>query len=141
MTHKLRKFRADRRAITPVLSNLLLTVVAVAVMALATSATYVITANLGETMSERIVIEDVWFNNSTGRIDVYLSNVGKVAISVASVYVNQSPQTFIRPFTLEIREHGWLNISESWTPSTLYYVNIVTTRGNHIDGYYEAPSA
>jgi hypothetical protein len=140
MVHKL-KFRVDKTAITAVLSNLLLTVIAVAVMALATSATYVITTNLGETMSERVVIEDVWFNNSTGNIDVYLNNIGKVAIYVANVYVNQSSQTFTRPFRLEMREHGWLNISESWTSGTLYYLDIVTTRGNHIDGYYEAPSA
>jgi len=59
MTRKLKRFFWDKRAITPVLSNLLLTVVAVAAMSIATTATYVITTNLKETMSERIIIEDL----------------------------------------------------------------------------------
>jgi hypothetical protein len=40
----------DKRAITPVLSNLLLMVVAVAAMSIAAATTYVITTNLRETM-------------------------------------------------------------------------------------------
>jgi len=137
---KLRKLRLNRRAITPVLSNLLLTVVAVAAMALATSATYLITTNLGETMSERIVVEDLWFDSSTGYIGVYLRNVGKVAVHVSSVYVNRSSQIFTKPFDLEKGQHRWLNISESWIPNGLYHVDIVTTRGTHVGGYYKAPS-
>ena len=137
---KLRKLRLNRRAITPVLSSLLLTVVAVAAMALATSATYLITTNLGETMSERIVVEDLWFDSSAGYISAYLRNVGKVAVHVSSVYVNRSSQIFTKPFDLEIGQHRWLNISESWIPNGLYHVDIVTTRGTHVGGYYKAPS-
>ncbi|HVO36638.1 MAG TPA: hypothetical protein VMT01_00520 [Candidatus Acidoferrum sp.] len=136
-----RKFRFihDKRGITPVLSNLLLTVVAVAAMAIATTATYVITTNLRETMSERIVAEDLWFNNSTGGISVYLYNVGKVAIHVSAVYVNHTAQPFTKPFNLEINEHRWLNISRSWVSGDLCYVDIITSRGTHVGGYYEAP--
>ncbi len=54
----------DRRAITPVLSSLLLTVVAVAAMAIATTATYVVTTGLRDEMSERVIVEDMWFNTS-----------------------------------------------------------------------------
>jgi hypothetical protein len=141
---KLRKLCLDRRAITPVLSSLLLTVVAVAAMAIATSATYLVTTNLGETMGERVVIEDLWFNNPTGYsaryIGVYLRNVGKVAIHVSSVYINRSSQLFTKPFSLETGQHGWINISENWVPDSLYYVDVVTTRGTHVGGYYVAPS-
>lgn len=139
MAGRLRRFFRDRRAITPVLSNLLLTVVAVAAMSIATTATYVITTNLRETMSERVVIEDLWFNPSTGGISVYLRNVGKVAIHVSAVYVNHTSQSFTSPFSLEIGEHGWLNISYGWSSGSLYYVDIVTTRGTHVGGYYKAP--
>jgi len=139
MVRKIRRFFRDRRAITPVLSNLLLTVVAVAAMSIATTATYVITSNLKETMSERVVIEDLWFNNSTGDISVYLRNVGKVAVHVSAVYVNHTSQSFTSLFSLEIGEHGWLNISYSWASGSLYYVDVVTTRGTHVGGYYEAP--
>jgi len=138
MAKKCRFFR-DRRAITPVLSNLLLMVVAVAAMAIATMATYVITTGLRENMSERVIAEDVWFNPSTGSIQVYLRNIGKVAIHVSAVYVNHTSRFFASPSTLEINEHSWLNISYSWSSGSLYFMDIVTTRGTHVGGYYEAP--
>jgi hypothetical protein len=129
----------DKRAVTPVLSNLLLAVVAVAAMAIATTATYVITTNLRENISERVIAEDVWFNNSTSTVDVYLRNVGKVAVYISAVYVNHTSQYFTKPFNLEISEQGWLNISQSWISGGLYYVDIVTTRGTHVADYYRAP--
>ncbi|PMB75330.1 MAG: hypothetical protein C0193_00915 [Candidatus Bathyarchaeota archaeon] len=140
MTEAFKKFFLDSRAITPVLSNLLLTVVAVGAMAIATTATYVITTNMREIMSERIIVEDLWFNNSTGNIQVYLRNVGKVAIHVSAVYINHTSQPFTpHPFSLEIGEHDWLNISYAWMPNSLYYIDIVTTRGTHIAEYYKTP--
>jgi len=128
----------DKRAITPVLSSLLLTVVAVAAMAIATSATYVITTNLRESMSERLIVEDVWFNNFTSNINVYLRNVGKVSVNIAAVYVNHTLEYFDRPFRLGVGEHRWLNISESWTSESLFYIDVLTTRGTHVAAYYEA---
>ena len=133
------KIFSDKRGITPVLSNLLLTVVAVAAMAIATSATYVITTNLRENMSERVIVEDVWFNNYTQNIDIYVRNVGKVAVYILAVYVNHSSQSFTNPFRLEISEHQWLNISQNWVPHSLYYIDVLTTRGTHVAAYYEAP--
>jgi len=132
-------FLNNKRAITPVLSNLLLTVVAVAVMAIATTGTYVITGNLRENMSERFIIEDLWFNNTTGNINVYLRNVGKVALHVVAVYVNHTSHPFTSPFNLEIGKHNWLDIKASWTSDNLYYVDILTTRGTHVGGYFKAP--
>jgi hypothetical protein len=121
------------------LSNLLLTVVAVAAMAIATTATYVITTDLRETMSERVIVEDVWCSPLTGNIQVYLHNVGKVAIHVSQVYVNHTSQFCNSPPILEVNAHAWLNISCSWNSGSLYYVDVITSRGTHVGGYYEAP--
>ena len=132
-----RRWLRDKRAITPVLSSLLLTVVAVAAMAIATSATYVITTNLRENMSERVVVEDVWFNNAD-RIDIYLRNIGKVAIHVSAVYINHT-RSFDSPFHLELNKHGWLSIDYSWSSGDVYYIDIVTSRGTHVASYYKAP--
>jgi hypothetical protein len=129
----------DKRAISPVLSSLLLTVVAVTAMAIATTATYVITTNLRDQMSERIIVEDAWFNNSTNSINIYLRNVGKVAVQISTVYVNHASQNFTKPFNLQIGENRWLNISKNWVSGALYYVDITTTRGTHIADYYKAP--
>jgi len=135
----IKQFLRDKRAITPVLSHLLLTVIAVAAMSIATSATLVITTNLRETMSERVTVEDVWFNSATGIVDVYVHNVGKAAIQVAAVYINRVGQPFNSPFRLELNEHGWLSITYSWNSGDTYYIDIVTTRGTHIASYYKAP--
>jgi hypothetical protein len=113
-------------------------IVAVAAMAIATTSTYVITTNLRENMSERLLIEDVWFN-STNNIMVYIHNIGKVAIRVSAVYINSTHQPFSSPSRLEVGENGWLNISCSWVSGEIYYVDVVTTRGNHAGGYYKAP--
>lgn len=129
----------NKRGISAVLSSLLLTVVAVAAMAIATSATYVITTNLRENMSERVIVEDVWFNNFTQNINVYVRNVGEVEIYISTVYVNHTSESFSSPFSLEIGESQWLNISLNWVPSSLYYIDILTTRGTHVAAYYEAP--
>jgi len=136
-----KRFFRDKWAITPVLSTLLLMVVAVAAMAIATTATYVITTNLREIMGERVIVEDLWFNNSTGNrnINIYIRNIGKVIIYISSVYVNHTSQSFSKPFSLEMDEHGWLNISYSWASDGLYYVDIITTRGTHVADYYKAP--
>ena len=133
------KFFRDKRAITPVLSHLLLTVVAVAVMSIAASATYVITSSLRESMSERVVVEDVWFNSATGTIDVCVRNVGKVEVQVSAVYVNRLGQAFNSPFRLEQNKHELLRVAHDWCSGVVYYLDIVTNRGTHIAGYYKAP--
>jgi len=134
----MRVFR-DKRGITPVLSNLLLTVVAVAAMSIATTATYVITTNLRDNMSERIVIEDLWFNDSTNNLDIYLHNVGKVALYISAVYINGTKHPFVpTPLVLEIGEHGWLDVPCGCVSGNMYYVDIVTRRGTHVADYYKA---
>jgi hypothetical protein len=135
----LKRLLRDKRAITPVLSSLLLTVVAVAAMAIATSATYMITANLKDNMSERVIVEDVWFNTATNTIDVYMHNVGKVSVQVSNVYINHESTTLDAPFRLELDGNKWLNIAYSWSSGELYYIDIVTNRGTHIASYYKAP--
>jgi FlaG/FlaF family flagellin (archaellin) len=139
MKKRFRRFLRDKRAITPVLSHLLLTVVAVAVMSLATSATFMITTNLRQTMGERVIVEDVWFNNATGTVDVYMRNVGKADIQVSNVYVKHVSQSFNGPFSLQVNKHSWLRIACSWTSGESYYIDIVTKRGTHVASYYKAP--
>ena len=137
VTLMLKRLLRDKRAITPVLSSLLLTVVAVAAMAIATSATYMITANLKDNMSERAVVEDVWFK-SGNQIGLYVYNTGKVSIHVSAVYVNTSRVELGFSFTLGLNKHGWLNVPYNWNSGDLYYVDIVTSRGTHIASYYKA---
>jgi FlaG/FlaF family flagellin (archaellin) len=138
MIKLLKRLLHDKRAISAVLSHLLLTVVAVALMSVAASATYVITTDLRQNMGERVTVEDVWFNSATQTVQVYLDNVGKVDIQVTAVYVNHASQGY-SSFGLKVAEEGALNLKFSdWKSGEVYYIDIVTSRGNHIAGSYKA---
>ena len=126
----------NKRGITPVISNLLLMVIAVAAMSIATTATYVITGNLRDTMGERFILEDVWFKESD-EIAIYLRNVGKTVIKISAAYINHTSQSFT-PSELKVGDHKWLNITCSWRLGSVYYINIVTNRGNKVADYYKA---
>ena len=133
----MRNLLRDRKAITPVLSSLLLMVIAVAAMTIAIAATYVITDNLHDTMGERFIIEDVWF--TTDQISIYLRNVGKVSMKIAAVYVNYTSQSFTTT-ELEEDKHDWLNVTYTWTSGSVCLVKVVTSRGTKVVDYYTAPS-
>ncbi|XHH07750.1 MAG: hypothetical protein ACFCUE_09210 [Candidatus Bathyarchaeia archaeon] len=129
----------DKRAISAVLSHLLLTVVAVALMAIATSATYVITTDLRQNMGERVAVEDVWFNSATETVDLYLNNVGKVDVQITAVYVNHVSQPY-PAFSLKVGEEDKLQVYfDGWDTGEVYYIDILTSRGNHIAADYKAP--
>jgi hypothetical protein len=129
----------SKHAITPVLSSLLLTIVAVAAMSLAATAAYVISDNLHQIMGERLVVEDVWFReNQPELICIYLRNVGEVDVLVSDVYVNFTSQS-ITPLSLQLGRAGWINITYPWVPQHPYYINVVTNRGTQVADYYVAP--
>ena len=127
----------NKKAITPVLSNVLLMVIAVAGMSIAMTATYVISSNLREIMGERFIVEDVWFKS--GEVNLYLRNVGKVPIKVSGVYINYTVESFV-PLELDVNNQGWLNVTLSWDSDSVYHINIVTDRGTQIADYYESPA-
>ena len=131
------KIWKDVKAISPVLSNILLIVIAVAAMSIATAATYVITTNLREAMGERFIIEDVWFKPEN-EIAIYIRNTGKVSIIIDAVYIN-GKAVQINDLNLEIGEHKWLNITYTWSSGTAYYIKIVSKRGTEFADYYVAP--
>ncbi len=133
----LRNILLNRRGITPVLSSLLLMVIAVAAMSIAITATYVITDNLHDTMGERFIVENVWF--TSGKISIYLRNVGKVSIKIAGVYVNRTSQSFT-PLELEEDKHNWLNVTYNWNSDSVLHINIVSSRGTKVVDYYMSPS-
>jgi len=131
------KMWRNKRAITPVLSNVLLMVIAVAGMSIAITATYVITGNLRETMGERFIVEDVWFR--TGTIAIYLRNTGKASTDFGAVYIDYAAQSFTS-LHLEPLDHGWLNVTFTWTANTVYYIKIVTSRGTQVADYFKSPA-
>jgi hypothetical protein len=132
-----RKIARNRKGITPVLSSLLMTVIAVAGMSLAITATYVITDGLHDNMGERLIVEDVSFTSD--QISLYLRNVGKVSVNIDAVYVNRTSQSF-NALELEQGKHGYLNVTYGWSADSTYEIKVVTRRGTNIVDYYMSPS-
>ncbi len=133
----MKRLLQKKSAITPVLSSLLMTVIAVAGMSITITATYVITDELHDSMGERLVIEDIWF--TPDQVSLYIRNVGKVSIEVVSVYVNRTEQSFI-PLELEENSHCWLDIIYSWSADSVYEIKVVSSRGTNVVDYYVSPS-
>lgn len=133
----MKKIFGNKKGITPVLSNILLMVIAVAGMSIVMTATYVITSNLREIMGERFIVEDVWFK--AGEVSLYLRNIGKVPIKIGEVYINYTVESFV-PLELDVNNQGWLNITFSWDSDSVYHINIVTERGTQVADYYESPA-
>jgi len=131
------KLWRNNKAITPVLSNVLLLVIAVAGMSISITATYVITGNMRETMGERFIVEDVWFRS--GGISIYLRNTGKTHVTIAGVFVDHVTQSFAS-LQLEPLEHDWTNLTFAWTQDTVYYMKIVSSRGTQVADYYKSPA-
>jgi len=117
-----------------------MTVIAVAGMSMAITATYVITDGLHDNMGERLIVEDVWFTQED-QVLLYLRNVGKVSIKVATVYVNRTAQSFI-PLELEQGKHKELivTVAEDWSADSVYEIKVVTRRGTIVVDYYMLPS-
>jgi len=133
----MRTLLKNKRGITPVLSSVLMMLIAVAGMSIAITATYVITTNYHDIMGERFIIEDVYFR--TGGISIYLRNTGKVALRFVSAYVNNTAQT-VAALDLEVGTHGWLNYTYTWIAGRVYYLSVTTIRGTQVADYYRAPS-
>jgi hypothetical protein len=55
------------------------------------------------------------------------------------VYMNHTSQLFAGSVGLEMGAHGWLNISQNWVSGSIYYVDLVTTRGTHVGDNFIAP--
>jgi len=131
------KIWRNKKAITPVLSNVLLMVIAVAGMSIAITATYVITGNLRELMGERFIVENVWFRPDS--VAIYVRNTGKTPIEFGAVYIDNTAHSF-NSLRLEPLEHGWLNVTLTWTANTLYHIKIATNRGAQVADYYKSPA-
>ncbi len=137
MVRKMKGTLLDKKGITPILSNLLLMVIAVSAMAIAITATYIITGNLHDTMGERFIVEDVWFK--PGEIAIYLRNTGKTPIEVVSVYIDHVAQSSTG-LRLAPGDSSWLNVTYGWNPNFVYHINVATTGGTRIEDYYGSPT-
>ena len=159
----LRRFGGNRRAVSPVLSTVLLVLIVVLGMSMAFAffVDYVsdYQRGRGSSVLELVEIEDVYFINQTdGSIEVWLYNYGKIEVEVDTVYVNgllvdnfnftgnssvdlgdvdEDDSVEVKPYA-----HAMFNMTlvDGWVPDNVAYIfRFVTERGSAFEREYSSP--
>jgi flagellin-like protein len=131
----MRKLFRSRRAVSPVVSTVLMILVVIIGMSVLfdffVNYTRDFQTGSGSSVLESMAIEDVWFKGSAAEVWVY--NVGKVSFTINSVYVNDQKTSF-EPSSREIApgQHGMITIPASSGD----IIKIVTARGSAFEGRY-----
>ena len=130
----MRLFR-NRRAVSPVLSTVLMILVVITGMSLLfaffVNYTRDFQTGSGSAVLESMTVEDVWFTNPNGP-QVWVYNVGKVSLTITSVYVDD--QLDSSP-NIEIKtgQHQPITVGSAYSGCT---IKIVTARGSAFEGRY-----
>jgi len=152
----------DRRALSPVISSVIMASVVIAlsfgVLAWSQIRTSDYTDTYGETtdaeiarLKERLTVEYIFYNGSSGNIRVYLLNCGAIDnVTIQSVRVQNdaeydnvfpSPSLKFLDHTpiqaLDRGEEGYLILSCGTLTAGNYYVRILTERGSIIDSGFD----
>jgi flagellin-like protein len=159
----LRKFRGNKRAISPVFSTVLLVLIVVIGMSAVFSffVGYVsdYQSGRGSSVMELLDIEDVFFNTTdTGSVDVWLYNYGEIEVELDSVFVNGLPVnfTFYPASAGELGDFDGngavdiltfshakfkLSLGADWDADTksVYVLRFVTKRGTIVEREYFEP--
>jgi flagellin-like protein len=131
----MRKLFRSRRAVSPVVSTVLMILVVIIGMSLLfdffVNYTRDFQTGSGSAVLESMVIEDVSFSPTQTQVWVY--NVGKVNFTITSVYVNDQNAGF-EPSRVEIAlgQHGMITIGSANRGT----IKIVTARGSAFEGRY-----
>jgi flagellin-like protein len=144
----MRKFRRSRRAVSPVLSTVILVLIVVigmsAVFAFFVDYVSDYQRGQGSSVMELLEIEDVRFvaNDS---VEVWLYNYGDIEMEVDAAYVDGLSVNltyFHTDWSLEPYEHKRFTVTlvEDWQPDFSYIFKFVTERGSTVERSYFAPS-
>ena len=93
-------------------------------------------------MSERFIIEDIWFRNSSGTrtlVTIFIRNIGDVELNITRFKIDDIRYTNT-PGGLELSPDiaGSMNVTFLWSPETTYKIEIKTDRGNFVTLYETA---
>jgi flagellin-like protein len=139
----MRKLLGNRRAVSSVLSTILLILVVVLGMSVAFGffVTFVrdYQAGRGGSVMELVSIEDVWFKAGNSVVDVWLYNYGKVGVKVNSIFIDGISVNFSNT-EVPVGEHLNVIMSATWASDTAYHFRVVTERGSVFEGEYFSPS-
>ena len=144
----LRKIRCNRRAVSPVLSTVILVLIVVigmsAVFAFFVDYVRDYQMGRGSAVKELMEIEDVFFAD-VDVVEVWLYNYGDIDLTVDAAYVNGLSVNltyFYDDWTLNPYQHKRFNVTlnANWVPDLSYIFKFITARGTTVERAYFAPS-
>ena len=144
----MRKFRRNRRAISPVFSTVLLVLIVVVGMSAVFSffVDYVsdYQEGRGSSVMELLEIEDVRFVGNDS-MEVWLFNYGELDLMLDSVYVNRLNATlnyYTGDWSLNPNQHKKFTVTldYEWVPDAPYILRFITDRGRAVEREYTAPT-
>ena len=139
----MKRFVNAKRGISPIVSSLLMLLVAVIAFGLVLGYTNnFISAQRSNTLSyirERLAVEDVWFRLDN-TISLYVTNVGMVPLQITEVLVNhESVDISPSPLKLVRFQLGEARFNFSWVSGVEYSFIIMTKGGYYIEVSSTAP--
>jgi len=160
----LRKFRGNKRAISPVFSTVML--VLIVVIGMSTVFSFFVgyvsdyQSGRGSSVMELLEIEDVFFDpTETSSVDVWLYNYGEIEVELDAVFVNGLPVnfSFYSASAMELDDFDgdgavdilvsshakynlslWINWDNS-TAKSIHVLRFVTKRGTIVEREYFSP--
>jgi flagellin-like protein len=140
----MRTLLRNRRAVSSVLSTILLILVVVIGMSVAFG--YFVTfvrdyqSGRGGSVMELASIEDVWFKTDRSTIDVWVYNYGKVDINISTAYINGQQLASFNEAEVSIGKHANMTLQVQWNSTIPYDLKLVTERGSVFEGHYVSPT-
>jgi flagellin-like protein len=140
----LKKLSKNRKAVSPVLSTIMMIMIVVVGMSVAFG--YFVNlvkdyqTGSGGSVMELVSIEDVWFMPDHSTIQIWLYNYGKVAMTVNALYIDGQQQPSFRTIDISINGHNMSSAQFPWNLGTVYHFKFVTARGAAVEGEYVSPN-
>ncbi len=142
-----RELLGSKRAVSPVVSSLLMIVITIAGSGLIWSSTsqWIRLQRINEmqVIRERLLIEDAWFPIGETNVTLTMTNIGSIDLMIRRVKVNEVTILEIEDEELEIvgpEETVYRIIKDFiWDRNTEYRVSLITVRGNRFETVFVSP--
>lgn len=142
-----RELLGSKRAVSPVVSSLLMIVITIAGSGLIWSSTsqWIRLQRINEmqVIRERLLIEDAWFPIGEEKVTLTMTNIGTIDLMIRYVKVNEVTILELEDEELKIvgRDETvyWIFEDFEWVTNTEYRVSLITVRGNRFEAVFVSP--
>jgi flagellin-like protein len=142
LTHRLFK---SKKAISPILATLLLVVIAVAAIVVTYAWVMTYTGHLTGQAGVVLYPANVNFYGNRTKIDIDIGNSGTSGTTIIQVYIGTSSSAMdnqtITPVPLQAGTVQRITVDYSWQNGVTYYFKVLTSTGQSLPWYQQAPES